>query len=213
MNNYETVIKLLFLGNAGVGKSSLLARWQNESFNTSIPSTIGIDFNSKIVDITMASCDKPRRVKVNIWDTAGQERFRSIVYSYYRSGQGLILVYAINDICSFLNLSYWIGCIEKTNPEALNNMIIVGNKADKYLHRVISYEKGKEFADSHNAFFVETSAMENDKIKEGLLLLITKMAKDILPQPICDNTHIPTESDTVDVNCSFFDTHGVRCII
>ena len=88
---YDYLFKLLLIGDSGVGKSSLLLRFSDDTYETNFNSTIGVDFKIKTVDLD----DKV--IKLQIWDTAGQERFRTITSSYYRGAHGIIVVYDTTD--------------------------------------------------------------------------------------------------------------------
>ena len=80
-------LKILVIGESGVGKSSLMLRFTDEQFSQDTPPTIGLDYRVKVMD------HKGFSVKLSIWDTAGQERFKNISSSYYRGAHGVILVY------------------------------------------------------------------------------------------------------------------------
>ena len=88
-------IKLLLIGDSGVGKSCCLLRFSEDSFTPSFITTIGIDFKIRTIDLD------GKRVKLQIWDTAGQERFRTITTAYYRGAMGILLVYDVTDQRSF----------------------------------------------------------------------------------------------------------------
>ena len=88
-------IKLLLIGDSGVGKSCCLLRFSEDSFTPSFITTIGIDFKIRTIEID------GKRVKLQIWDTAGQERFRTITTAYYRGAMGILLVYDVTDPKSF----------------------------------------------------------------------------------------------------------------
>jgi Ras-related protein Rab-8A len=88
--NYDYLIKLLVIGNSGVGKTNMLLKFCDNNFMTSHLTTIGIDFKIKTI---MIGNDK---VRLQIWDTAGQEKFKTITQTYYRGAMGIILTYAIN---------------------------------------------------------------------------------------------------------------------
>ena len=89
--SYDYLLKLLLVGDSGVGKSSLLLRFTDGTFDNSLQSTIGVDFKVKMVRLSEKTC------KVTIWDTAGQERFRTLTSSYYRGAHGVVLVRDGND--------------------------------------------------------------------------------------------------------------------
>lgn len=88
-------IKLLLIGDSGVGKSCCLLRFSEDSFTPSFITTIGIDFKIRTIELD------GKRVKLQIWDTAGQERFRTITTAYYRGAMGILLVYDVTDQRSF----------------------------------------------------------------------------------------------------------------
>ena len=93
-------IKLLLIGDSGVGKSCCLLRFSEDSFTPSFITTIGIDFKIRTIDLD------GKRVKLQIWDTAGQERFRTITTAYYRGAMGILLVYDVTDEKSFNSMSH-----------------------------------------------------------------------------------------------------------
>ena len=85
---YDHLVKILLVGDSGVGKSSLLARFISDSFDEQGP-TVGVDFKLKHVDVDGT------RLKLTVWDTAGQERFRTLTSSYYRGAHGVVFVYDV----------------------------------------------------------------------------------------------------------------------
>jgi GTPase SAR1 family protein len=96
----STQIKLLLIGDSGVGKSCCLLRFSEDSFTPSFITTIGIDFKIRTIDLD------GKRVKLQIWDTAGQERFRTITTAYYRGAMGILLVYDVTDQRSFDSMRF-----------------------------------------------------------------------------------------------------------
>ncbi|KAJ3158408.1 GTP-binding protein [Geranomyces michiganensis] len=93
--SYDYLIKLLLIGDSGVGKSCLLLRFSDDSFTPSFITTIGIDFKIRTIELD------GKRIKLQIWDTAGQERFRTITTAYYRGAMGILLTYDVTDERSF----------------------------------------------------------------------------------------------------------------
>ncbi|WBY58514.1 ras-related protein Rab-1B [Plasmodium yoelii yoelii] len=106
-DSYDSLFKILLIGDSGVGKSCLLLRFADDTYTDSYISTIGVDFKIKTIEID------DKIIKLQIWDTAGQERFRTITSSYYRGAQGIIIVYDVTDRDSFNNVKNWIIEIEK----------------------------------------------------------------------------------------------------
>lgn len=167
---YDFLIKLLLIGDSGVGKSCLLLRFSEDSFTSSFITTIGIDF--KIKKILLDN----KWVKLQIWDTAGQERFRTITSAYYRGAMGILLVYDVTDEGSFNNIRNWMRNIEQHASDNVNK-ILVGNKSDMAEDkRAVSFEKGQALAEEYKMQFFETSAKDNIHVEE----VFTSIAKDVM---------------------------------
>jgi Ras-related protein Rab-1A len=108
------------------------------------------------------------------WDTAGQERFRTITASYYRNAQGIIIVYDVTDAESFANVKQWLHEIDRYAPETVTKLLI-GNKCDLASKRTITFEQGKEFADSLGLTFLETSAKNAVNVEKAFVSLSTSV--------------------------------------
>jgi len=168
---YDYLFKLLLIGDSGVGKSSLLLRFTDNTFTENYTSTIGVDFKIRTVTLDGKS------IKLQIWDTAGQERFRTITSSYYRGAHGIIIVYDITDKASFTNVKQWMGEIDRyanTNVKKL----LIGNKADAD-QKAVTFAEGNEYAASLGLSFKETSAKTAVGVEEAFLVII-KQIKDKL---------------------------------
>ena len=113
---------------------------------------------------------------MQIWDTAGQERFKNITASYYRGGNGVLVVYDITDRDSFENLNSWLIEIEKNANKNVYKLLI-GNKSDLEDKRKVSYQEGKDFATSNGMQFIETSAKTDSKVKDAFELLTQEIMK------------------------------------
>merc|ERR1719198_2569339 len=122
-DSFDLHIKLLMLGDTGVGKTCLLLRYAYDSFSPTFITTIGIDFKIKHLDLDDV------KVKLQIWDTAGQERFRTITVSYFKGAHGIILLYDVTDRETFDSISHWLAQIKEHADEKVN-VVLVGNKCD-----------------------------------------------------------------------------------
>lgn len=89
--SYDSLYKLVTIGDSGVGKTSLLMRLAHNTYSESLMTTVGLDFKLKTVAVDGA------RLKLQLWDTAGQERFRSLTSSSYRGCSGVVCVYSVGD--------------------------------------------------------------------------------------------------------------------
>ncbi|XP_078280645.1 ras-related protein Rab-18-like [Rhinoraja longicauda] len=151
-------LKILLIGESGVGKSSLLLRFTDGTFDSEIGSTIGVDFKVKTMKI------ETNNVKLAIWDTAGQERFRTLTPSYYRGAQGVILVYDVTRRETFVRLENWLNELDTYSTKHGVVKMLVGNKIDKQTHEVDRNE-GLRFARKHSMLFIEASAKTCDGVE------------------------------------------------
>ncbi|ADV21151.1 GTP-binding protein ypt2 [Cryptococcus gattii Ru294] len=166
--HYDFLIKLLLIGDSGVGKSCLLLRFCEDSWTPSFITTIGIDFKIRTIELD------GKRIKLQIWDTAGQERFRTITTAYYRGAMGILLVYDVTDEKSFNNIRTWLSNIEQHASPGVNK-ILIGNKCDWEEKRSVTIEQGRALADEFGLRFLETSAKANEGVEEAFFTL----ARDI----------------------------------
>ena len=137
-NDYEYLFKILLVGNSNVGKSSLFLRFVDEIWKENFVPTIGVDFKIKSIKIDN------KTIKLQIWDTAGQERFKSILSSYYKGANGILLLYDITNINSFKSLSNWLIDIEKNSSKNVKK-ILIGNKCDLEGKREVSNDSLEKY--------------------------------------------------------------------
>lgn len=154
---FDMQLKLLIIGDSGVGKTCLLLRYADNSFSPTFKTTIGIDFSIK--NILLLS----KRVKVQMWDTAGNERFRTITTSYFRGTQGIFIVYDVTDRNSFTSVRYWIAQI-RMHADPNVNITVLGGKCDVYERRVVSCEEGESLAAEYGVPFYEVSAKDSTNV-------------------------------------------------
>ncbi|CAF9924582.1 MAG: GTPase Ypt2 [Gomphillus americanus] len=170
--NYDFLIKLLLIGDSGVGKSCCLLRFSEDSFTPSFITTIGIDFKIRTIELD------GKRVKLQIWDTAGQERFRTITTAYYRGAMGILLVYDVTDEKSFNNIRTWFSNVEQHATEGVKK-ILIGNKCDWEEKRAVSTERGQALADELGIPFLEVSAKSNINVEKAFYSLAAEIKKKL----------------------------------
>uniref|UniRef100_A0A8C4X860 RAB22A, member RAS oncogene family n=1 Tax=Erpetoichthys calabaricus TaxID=27687 RepID=A0A8C4X860_ERPCA len=152
----------LWMEDTGVGKSSIVWRFVEDSFDPNINPTIGASFMTKTVQ------HQSELHKFLIWDTAGQERFRALAPMYYRGSAAAIIVYDITKEESFQTLKNWVKELRQHGPPNIV-VAIAGNKCDLTDAREVSERDAKDYADSIHAIFVETSAKNAININELFL--------------------------------------------
>ena len=156
--------KIIFTGDSGVGKTSIINSIMGQKFSPEYEPSIGVDFFSKTIRY------KTRLIKLQIWDSAGQEKFRSLIPNYIRGSSLIFLIFDISKLESFQHLSEWINFI--TNIEN-GNIIIVGNKIDLKEERVVTTEEAEKFCKEKKFEYFEVSAKDGTNINN---LLYTSVA-------------------------------------
>ena len=147
-------IKVILLGETAVGKTSIIKRYYDDTFDTNEVTTISMSYVDKIIELNK------KKYKLIIWDTIGQEKYRSISKLFLTEAKIVILVYCIDKKDTFENLDFWYNLYkEELGDEAI--LGIAGNKADLLLEQVIPYQEGEKFANERGAIFAEISAKEN----------------------------------------------------
>jgi len=160
------LLKVLLVGEASVGKTSIFHRFVKNEYSDTYKATIGADFFSKQIDIGNSE------VIMQIWDTAGQERHRSLAASFFRGSDVCILVYDITNKESFKALETWyeqfiqkVGC-QGANPENEFIFVVLGNKCDLE-NREVDSDKAAQFCQKKGFNFYETSALDGHHVREA----------------------------------------------
>lgn len=158
-------MKVIVLGDSGVGKTSILNRFVKQEFSQSYRATVGADFLFK--ELTVDN----KELSLQLWDTAGQERFQALGNAFYRGTDCCLLVYDITNLESFENIKSWKQeFLERSGNENTNfPIILLGNKCDCENERRVSKEKAKEWASENKLMFEETSAKEDVGIENSFL--------------------------------------------
>ncbi len=159
MNPEIPKYKLIFLGDQSVGKSCILNRFMNDTFTEEYQATIGLDFQSKNVQIDNQD------IHLLLYDTAGQEKFRSLIPMYTRDANIILLVYDVTSKDSFTHLSQWLKDLTNIKKEEVI-FAVVGNKIDLEDKREVSAEEGQNYAKEHEFLFAEVSAKTGNGFSE-----------------------------------------------
>lgn len=161
-------IKIVIVGDSGVGKSNLLNRFVLNEFSNDCRATIGVELSSKTYKIN------GKVVKIHLWDTAGQERYKSITGAYYKGAKGAIIVYDITNKDSFDHVDKWIKEV-KDNGGKNMNIVICGNKSDLESSRKVSTEEGIDKGTNNGLLCLETSALDCTNVEQAFQKLIIEI--------------------------------------
>jgi len=162
----KILLKVIILGDSGVGKTSLMNQYVNKKFSTSYKATIGADFLTKEVTVD------DRIVTMQLWDTAGQERFQSLGVAFYRGADCCVLVYDVNSPKSFETLDSWrdefLIQASPRDPESFP-FVVLGNKIDLGdERRMINTKRAMTYCQSRgNIPYFETSAKESVNVEQA----------------------------------------------
>ncbi|XP_044956266.1 ras-related protein RABA3-like [Hordeum vulgare subsp. vulgare] len=181
MEEPDYVFKVVVIGDSGVGKTQLLGRFTRGDFCLDSKSTIGIEFQTRTVDIAR------RRVKAQIWDTAGQERYRAVTSAYYRGALGAMLVYDVTRRDSFGHAARWVAELRAHADKSIV-VALVGNKADLATaapaRREVGADEAEAFAEEQGLFFYEASALSGDNVEAAFLGLLEEIHAAVSRKPL-----------------------------
>lgn len=165
-------IKLIIVGDAGVGKTNLIHRFAKGEFKNDYHLTIGMDFLSQNIQVD------DKYFSLEIWDTAGSEKFKSITKGFYNNSTSVIVVYDITDEKSFISISNWIEDVKNYSNKKVD-IVLVGNKNDLIHQRVISKEDGQEMSIKNEMRFYECSALTGENVENIFLDICKNISKNI----------------------------------
>ena len=183
---YDYLFKVLLIGDSSVGKTSVLLRYVDDTFNPEFQTTIGVDFKISTFQLN------GKVIKLQLWDTAGQDRFKTIVASYYRGAHGIILAFDITNATSFQNITRWYdesqNYLQKSVPK-----LLIGNKSDLSSQRAVRTEDAKELADRLGVDYIETSAKNSQNVK----LAFETLSRNILNTVAATSGPVGTKSTKI----------------
>jgi small GTP-binding protein len=154
----DEAIKIVLVGNSGVGKTCISQRYMNDTFTQQEGSTVGASYFQKILDID------GKTVRLDIWDTAGQEKYRAMGKMFYKEAYIVLFIYDITDEESFLDLkNVWYGELNKAGEKHVV-LAVVGNKSDMFLKEAVKEDEARRWANEIGAIYGLVSAKTGDCI-------------------------------------------------
>lgn len=166
----HNIFKIVLLGEYGVGKTNIVKRLTTSNYNESHITTLGIDFNVKIIS-TMG-----RNVKLQIWDTAGQEKFHSIVTSFFKGAKGIFIVCDMTRLDTFKKIDNWINEIRMYNEHC--KIVVIGNKSDDINKNIENRFHIEQIVKEYNLPYIEASAKENINVDHMFKFMINEIIND-----------------------------------
>jgi small GTP-binding protein len=169
MRRDRVVCRAVTIGDASVGKTSIVGRFIRKFFDPNEANTVGACYDS------FTSEYQGHRIQVEIWDTAGQEEYRALAPIYFRNAAAAILVFDLTNSLSFDHIDAWLKSFRDVAGERAS-ALLVGNKTDRE-GRAVLPSKATEWADAHGCCYIETSAATGDGIKELFARLVAVLAE------------------------------------
>jgi len=188
------LLKIILLGDSGVGKTSLMVRFVQQKFSNAYKATIGADFLSKELEV------EDKLVTLQIWDTAGQERFHGLGNAFFRGSDACVFVFFyVTNEKSFERLSEWKDAfvIQSAlgNPETFPFMVI-GNKIDKEKERVVTKKRAEQWCKNQNIPYYEASAKEAINVEQAF----NDLTKTVLQKFEHEEPIVDVPSEIIDIN-------------
>ena len=165
--------KVLVIGPAAVGKSSLIRRFVEDKFSLHYKFTIGVDFMSKVVEYEAGNS-----AKLTMWDIGGQERFKVLRRNFYEGANGALVVFDLSRAQTFPKMKEWLSDLKQTIEDDIP-ILIIGNKLDLIAEvgEVTDRAEAQRFAETEKAMLIETSAKAGDNVEKAFVELTRKIVK------------------------------------
>ena len=152
LNEEIVELKVILLGDVGVGKTNIISRYLSGEFNPSLNPTVGSSYGEKRIK------KEGITYLLKVWDTVGQEKYNSITKLFVQGSHIIILVYSIDNLHSFQKLDFWHNFIKNTLKDDTYILAVIGNKRDLYENELVTEEEGKKYAEKMNANYALLSA-------------------------------------------------------
>eukprot|EP00727_Mastigamoeba_balamuthi_P010452 m51a1_g6029 putative ras-related protein rab-25 (2177) ;mRNA; f:109677-118926 len=174
-------LKIILVGDSGVGKTNLVSRFVGREPEPRTQSTVGVEFAQRAVDVRAHAA-----ARVQVWDTAGQERFLSVTRAHYRGAHGALVVAAADSPASLANARWWLTelrqntCRGPGGAECVVELVL--NKSDVQARKVKT-EEASEWAKDNGLLFAETSAKDSTNVEEAFMTLVRAICDRLAPPP------------------------------
>eukprot|EP00308_Calcidiscus_leptoporus_P025213 CAMPEP_0119393098 /NCGR_PEP_ID=MMETSP1334-20130426/124115_1 /TAXON_ID=127549 /ORGANISM="Calcidiscus leptoporus, Strain RCC1130" /LENGTH=323 /DNA_ID=CAMNT_0007416093 /DNA_START=45 /DNA_END=1017 /DNA_ORIENTATION=- len=178
------LVKIVLVGDSGVGKTSLMLRFVQDKFITATRSTVGMDFSTRQLSVDMMHGSESsivQQLTVQVWDTAGQELFRSLAATYYRRAGGVMLLYDSQNPQTFESLDGWLKDVQDNSDGPV--VMIVASKSEGT--NTVSASQGEVFAKKHGCMFAALSSKEGT----GVVAAFKALAEKVLERQEVDELH------------------------
>ncbi|OHS93088.1 Ras-related protein Rab-1B [Tritrichomonas foetus] len=186
---YRMDFKMVTIGYTNVGKTCIINRAVNDTYDSACQPTIG---SANVDKTVIVDC---MEVKLKIWDTAGQEKYRSLAPIYFNGAHGALLVYSVDSEDSFRDLDFWYNSFIQNCSTSSYYLALVANKIDLADRVMVDSTSGKEFAKKIGADFFEVSALTGQGIEEMFQVVASELMK--LQEHECDVANVDFPSDRI----------------
>ncbi|KAK9059578.1 hypothetical protein SSX86_020282 [Deinandra increscens subsp. villosa] len=201
-HDYDYLLKIVLIGDSGVGKSNILSRFTRNEFYLESKATIGVEFATRTLQV------EGKMIKAQIWDTAGQERYRAITSAYYRGAVGALLVYDITKRPTFDNVQRWLREL-RANADSNIVVLMAGNKSDLNHLRAVDEQDGRSLAEKEGLSFLETSALEAHNVEKAFQTILTEIYHIISKKALAaQDVALPGKGTTINVGDSSGNTQS-----
>lgn len=166
--------KIIFCGDPGIGKTSLILRFSENAFTRKYVPTLGVNVSDKILRIDKSV------VQLVLWDLAGQTKFQYMRHSFYQGSDGVFFIFDLTNPKTFNKVRDWYKDVRKNLKNTPNlNGFLIGNKNDLIDQRVVTKEDAKQLADELNFGYIETSALTGENVIHAFQEIAIKLLKSI----------------------------------
>ena len=201
--------KIIFVGDAGVGKTTIISRIMDNPFNDAYEPSIGVDFMSKIITF------QNTKINLQMWDPSGQEKYKGLIPSYVRNSSIIFLIYDVSSKSSFDNIPNWINFIKDKEKNA--TLVLCGNKID-ISERQVKKEEGEALAQKEKIAFFEVSAKTGKGIKNMFYTVVDlsilngcKLTKENLVKELLQENKNGNEAGSKNTASSSLCTMCINC--